>query len=244
MQIFFLRHGNSTQQEAYKNDTTYDKNNIKLTKLGEKQAKETAEYIKMYGNFDAIYSSPLLRATQTANIIKKIIKYKKEIEISELLEENNLGILEGMRPSEADEYMRKNKTLQKLYGEEDREQNLFKKIKITEQLENEFFKYAKSTLTYDDQMKNVSKFLDFLKKQNHKRVLVVCHGGILDIVSSIITNTSIYNIDLAIVLRTQTTRVVYMKPFLYGGNCDLMGVLLEDDKYKLVIPRNNLHLKK
>ncbi len=205
MEIIFVRHGESTQNEAYKNNTDYDLDNITLTKLGETQAKKTGMYLNMYGKFDAIYSSPLVRANQTANIIKQELKFKNDIIVNNLLEEYNDGILDTMQIKEKNEYIAKNKKLKNLFEKESRETNLFKKYKITEQIQNEYFRYIKSTLDFNDQIKNVNKFLNYLKKQNYKRVAVVCHGGILDSLSSIITNTSPYNNDLKIVLTSQTT---------------------------------------
>lgn len=243
MEIIFVRHGESTQNEAYKNNTDYDLHNIILTKLGESQAIKSAIYLNMYGKFDVIYSSPLFRAKQTANLIKQELKFNNDIIINNLLEEYNDGILDTMQIKEKNEYIAKNKKLTKLFEKETKETNLFKKYKITEQIQNEYFRYIKSTLDYNDQIKNVGKFLNYLKKQNYKRVLVVCHGGILDCISSIITNTSLYNNDLKIVLSSQTTKSQNPVPFIQKGNCDIIGILLENKKYKLIIPRNNLHLK-
>ena len=57
MEIIFVRHGESTQNEAYKNNEEYDVNNIVLTKLGTKQANKTGKYLNIYGKYDAIFSS-------------------------------------------------------------------------------------------------------------------------------------------------------------------------------------------
>lgn len=119
----------------------------------------------MYGKFDVIYSSPLFRAKQTANLIKQELKFNNDIIINNLLEEHNDGILDTMQIKEKNEYIAKNKKLTKLFEKETKETNLFKKYKITEQIQNEYFRYIKSTLDYNDQIKNVGKFLNYLKNK-------------------------------------------------------------------------------
>ena len=243
MEIIFVRHGESTQNLAYKTNTEYDVNNVTLTKLGEEQAQKTGEYLKIYGKYDAIYSSPLTRALQTANIIKDELNFKNDIIVNNLLEEHNLGLVDRLQPKEANEYINKNKSISKQFEKEANEVNLFKKYKISKELNTQYFKYVKSTLDYEQQIQNVKKFLNFLKKQNHKRVLVVCHMGIIDVAISIVTNTNVYNDDLQIVLKSQTTRVKNPEPFIQDRNCSIAGFLLENNKYELIIPRNNMHLK-
>jgi broad specificity phosphatase PhoE len=65
--IIFVRHGESTQNKDYRDNKSYDKNNIKLTELGEKQAMITGKYLyKIFGKFDKVYSSPATRCIETA----------------------------------------------------------------------------------------------------------------------------------------------------------------------------------
>ena len=66
-----------------------------LVEEGIEQARKSAEVLKTY-NIDAIVSSPLQRAHDTARIVAKIIGYPEDrIEVSSLLLERNFGILEG-----------------------------------------------------------------------------------------------------------------------------------------------------
>ena len=46
------------------------------------------------------------------------------------------------------------------------------KYKITEQIQNEYFRYIKSTLDYNDQIKNICKFLNYLKKNKFDKDLI------------------------------------------------------------------------
>ena len=71
MSKLFLRHG----EVENKKDIFYgDLAGYKLSKLGQEQAESSAEYI--VNNFDIryIYSSPLLRARQTAEPLSKLLK--------------------------------------------------------------------------------------------------------------------------------------------------------------------------
>lgn len=100
MEIIFVRHGQSVQNLSSQNNEKYDPLNISLTKLGEEQVEITGDFLKKFGKYDAIFSSPLLRAVQTSNIIKNKLGYKDEIIIDKRLEEHNLGITEGLNNDE------------------------------------------------------------------------------------------------------------------------------------------------
>lgn len=109
MEIIFVRHGQSIQNVAFQKNERYDPNNICLTELGEKQAEITGEYLKTFGKYDVIYSSPLLRVVQTSNIIKNKLGYKNDIIIDDRLEEHNLGVIdEGLNNDEIEKYINKN----------------------------------------------------------------------------------------------------------------------------------------
>lgn len=85
MQIFFVRHG----------ETDFNKNEIFqgsevdkiLNSNGVLQSEKTGLYLKKYGLFDKIYSSPLSRAIETANIIKKHTNFNEEI----IIDDNLIG---------------------------------------------------------------------------------------------------------------------------------------------------------
>lgn len=237
MEILFVRHGQSTQNLAYEKNEEYDPINVSLTQLGKEQAKITGKYLKIYGKYDVIFSSPLLRAIETSQIIKKELNYKKNIMVVNFLEEHNLGITDGQKQSDVNKYINENKQLSKLLKKYNEEKNLYIKTIINENYTKEYFKYVKSTLTYEDQIHNVKQFLNYLKTKNYKRVLVVSHGGIMDVVTSLINNTNLYNHDLKITLSNPEKKI-------YTGNCDTCGYLLKDKKFTLIVPRNNMHLQK
>ena len=74
-----------------------------LTSLGEEQAHTTATYIKEAGlSFEAIYSSPLKRALNTAEIIASDLGLSQpQIELD--LIERNFGIMTGLPVSKIEE---------------------------------------------------------------------------------------------------------------------------------------------
>ncbi len=64
IQLFLIRHGNARKRRG----ETYV--TAPLTELGRQQAKRTGDYFKQQGiSFDGFYSSSLLRAVETANLI-------------------------------------------------------------------------------------------------------------------------------------------------------------------------------
>lgn len=79
MNIIFVRHG-----ESEHNAKVTDKEDSKLTEKGIKQAEAVGKKLRKY-NISTIYTSNLLRAKETGEIISKILK----VPINENLEELN-----------------------------------------------------------------------------------------------------------------------------------------------------------
>lgn len=75
MRIIFVRHGEAEI------DKTRNQNHRTLTKKGKKQAKLLAKHLKKV-HFDEFYSSDLLRAKQTSEIVSKKIRINSIIEKS------------------------------------------------------------------------------------------------------------------------------------------------------------------
>lgn len=88
--VFFVRHG---EAETNKNDVlsaVYDGH--PLTENGRSQVKATAE--QLHGiRFDRAYSSPVLRARQTAEILLE--ERNIELKVDERLRERGMGEMEG-----------------------------------------------------------------------------------------------------------------------------------------------------
>lgn len=92
--IYLVRHGenkaNITKEFSYK------KVNYPLTPKGVIQAQQTAEYF-LDKHIDAIYTSPLKRTRETAQIIGQALGL--EPIVKEQFREVNVGSLEGMPPT-------------------------------------------------------------------------------------------------------------------------------------------------
>ena len=237
MEILFIRHGESTANVALQNNTAYDNINIKLTELGKNQAMKTGKLLnKEYGKIDVIFYSPIKRCVETANIIANELK-NKNLQENKLLieagEENHL--FSGMNKKEIDEFMSKQKKHIKLNEEYKKENNMFKKIKIQEKIINEELKITNSKPNVDGLENNCKKFLTQLKKLDYKRVIVVSHRGTIQMFLKIICNINAYNMNIKISSQENNDKVDV-------NNCSITGVILENNKFKLVFAPTINHL--
>jgi len=91
--IFIARHGES---EGNIDNVFTGTINAKLTKKGKNQAKELAKNAETI-NIDEIFSSHLLRATETAEFVAKQLDIK--LSITENIQEISFGIFQGQKKS-------------------------------------------------------------------------------------------------------------------------------------------------
>ena len=103
--FYFIRHGESEFNVARRYAGTTD---TPLTDLGREQAKKTGQTMRADGiHIDAIISSPLSRALDTAKIVAMEIGYPEDkIIIDKRVIERNFGKLEGKQwsPDHTDAY--------------------------------------------------------------------------------------------------------------------------------------------
>lgn len=93
-----VRHGESTSNLAGTLSGSGD--NPSLTELGRQQGLQTGENVKASErDIEAIISSPLDRAQQTAELIAQVIGFTGEIELLDLLKERDFGDASG-KPKE------------------------------------------------------------------------------------------------------------------------------------------------
>lgn len=93
-----IRHGES--ESNILKIMTDDPDKYPLTQNGIMQARAAAEALSEFG-FDSLYSSPVLRARQTASIISERISTK--IQINDDIRETSMGNLNGLTSREARE---------------------------------------------------------------------------------------------------------------------------------------------
>jgi len=92
--ICLVRHG---QTAINKKNIIQGRKNFPLSEEGILQATETGKYLKENDkNWDIIYSSPLARAYETAEIIASCIGFKGEIKKNDSFIEREFGVAEWM----------------------------------------------------------------------------------------------------------------------------------------------------
>ncbi|MES2769156.1 MAG: histidine phosphatase family protein [Bdellovibrionota bacterium] len=97
MKVLVIRHAVAQDREDFK---SFDDDLRPLTSKGKKEfEKVSRSYKKLYPDVQEFYSSSLLRATETADILKK--KFKKNYKIIEELrpESNSLALLKKLKNS-------------------------------------------------------------------------------------------------------------------------------------------------
>jgi broad specificity phosphatase PhoE len=153
--IFIARHG---QNEDNANGILNGHRDLPLTDLGRQQAIDLAVGIKeLRLRFDAIYSSPLSRALETAEIVAKELGLDKPIIIPELIE-RDFGVMTGKPTSSI---------------EKECAPDIIKTDTIT------YFLNPEGAETFPDLIKRGHKILNKVRTQQTKgKALLVCHGDI------------------------------------------------------------------
>ncbi len=99
LQIYIARHGQNEDNEEGILNGHRDR---PLTLLGIEQAEELSRKIEKNGlMFDAVYSSPLIRAYATAETITDILSLPKPVVMKDLIE-RNFGVMTGKMISEVE----------------------------------------------------------------------------------------------------------------------------------------------
>ncbi|MFQ5452554.1 MAG: histidine phosphatase family protein [Candidatus Paceibacterota bacterium] len=134
---------------------------VGLNKQGQKQVTKLAEKLK-HVRFDAIFSSDLLRAKQTAEILA--LERKLAVITSKTLRERTLGSFDGKK---IESYKKELRDLLKKYS------RLPEKEKFAYKLSND--------IESDEEL--ISRVITFLRElsiaNTGKNLLVVTHGGVL-----------------------------------------------------------------
>lgn len=149
MNIYVVRHGQTDLNKAKLMQGHYDE---PLNDTGRAQAAKKAEVLKDI-EFDAVFSSPLSRALETAKIISG--KDESEIIKDERIIEVDFGKYERVK-----------------YNRQDLKMILY-------WVYPEIFRCPKTVEDTDSMIKRSRDFLMDIESRNYKNVLVVCHGGII-----------------------------------------------------------------
>lgn len=174
-EIYLIRHGEtdwnkqklSMGQEA----------DIPLNELGKEQAKKTGLYLKKYRlnkQFDCIYASSMKRAKETAEIIKDIIGFEKNIIYEDKLKEAKIGKFSGI-PKD-DPIFKKYNQREKEELPKDPIEKYIHKGKINERLSQELDIGDESESEVENRA--LSIFNEILKS-DCKKIMIVSHGNLL-----------------------------------------------------------------
>jgi broad specificity phosphatase PhoE len=158
---YLLRHGQTLYQLTPKEERIIysfpEPKPILLTDYGKKQIKEVAEELKKE-NIDLIFSSPISRTKQTAEIVAKILGLN--VEFDDRLKEINLGFYNSKpRIDYINEFLKK---------------------------EGSFYKRVSGGESWEDVKNRVLDFINSIeKKYNKKKVLIISHGNPLAILEGV-----------------------------------------------------------
>lgn len=149
MKIYLTRHGQTNLNKAHLMQGRTDE---PLNNIGKKQAREARKFIEDV-SFDAVYSSPLIRARQTASIMA-------DIPMSQVIKDDRI-IETDFGDYELCPYGKMGPAMTMYW------------------LLPEIFPCPESVETIAEMIDRSHGFLREIEKMDYENVLVVCHGGIL-----------------------------------------------------------------
>jgi broad specificity phosphatase PhoE len=156
--IYIVRHG---QSKSNLEEIMAGHTDTHLTPDGEKQAEERAKNLNGI-TFDAVFSSDLIRAKRTAEIIAA--EHQLAVNTTHLLRERNFGEWEG-------------KAVKDFY---EKNVQLFEKLKILSETDKQHFRLGNG---YENNAEIATRLTTFLREiaatYFGKTILIVCHGSIM-----------------------------------------------------------------
>lgn len=234
MEIVFVRHGQSTANVARQKNKKYDPKETVLTSKGIKQARKTGKFLKIFGKFDVVISSIMPRCIQTTSNIIKELNFKEENVIYDkrLIEPGNISsVLDGNTKEENSKIIPKE--LKDLEKKIEKEKNPF----VRSDLQKKYLILKEKKLhqspTLIKSWNNYINFLEWLKKQKYKRVLVISHSVTMVQIIKILSNIPIY--DKIITIKSNKSKIDV-------ENCSIMCVKKTGTKLQLISATEDLHL--
>jgi isoleucyl-tRNA synthetase len=182
--LFLIRHGEAENNVKGILNSLLEVKKYKLTEVGRKQSKELAKILKKE-KIDAIFSSPILRAQETAEIIAKELKLK--VVFDKRLREVGFGDFNGKSADDFEKVFpsRKSRIGKIDFGVENEEQ-------IQSRMQN---------------------FLeDINKKFSGKNIIIVSHGDPIQIFYGMNQNLDLNNSLKGWYPKKGSLKIVYSKP--------------------------------
>jgi broad specificity phosphatase PhoE len=156
--FYIVRHG---ETEWNRDGRLQGQKDSPLTEKGLAQAKVVAQKLR-HIKFDALFSSDLLRAKRTADIIA--LEHELAVDTTEALRERKFGTVEGKKP---EELRRELKEIMEVFDSLPPEERF--RYRFVEDMES------------DDEV--ATRFITYLREMAvayiGKTVLLVCHGGLM-----------------------------------------------------------------
>jgi len=210
--VVFFRHGKTTWTVEHR---VMGQTDIPLNIEGKKEVKESSSFLKSL-NIRYVYSSDLLRALETTNILLQELNLSKEIlEVTADLRERNLGNLSGSK------YLGKRKEDGKIYLTYNKDGTEFKFL-----VEN-FNEFVKNNAgeSKTEYLNRTRGFLNKLEAKSEnfdedKTILIVTHGGFIRGFLSLTTDYTLEETYERLNMPT-CTRVVYQ---VEKGIWTLLGI--------------------
>ena len=153
MKLYLIRHGETTGDVENKYGGSYDDH---LTEKGNTQIEVTAGSL-VGSKVEIIFTSPLVRAKETAEIINNRIGSK--IEVLEGIQERNYGILGGLTKDEA-----------------------IKKYPEVVELHKDSKNTDPEGESYDDFNRRVVEAFELVLNRDYETVAVISHGGPIKVI--------------------------------------------------------------
>ena len=156
VEIFIARHGQNVDNV---NGVLNGHRDLPLTDLGREQAQQLGQGILDAGlDFDEIYSSPLSRAHETAQIVSSMLGHAQEPTVLDLLVERDFGSMTGKLTSSIAELCAPD-------------------IVVTDTIT--YFLKPEGAETFPQLIERGHKVIaEVAKRQPSGRALLVCHGDI------------------------------------------------------------------
>ena len=173
MEVYFVRHGETDENK--KGINLGSKMDVPLNQWGIEQARE----IQLPSGFDLIFTSPMKRCLQTAEIINKKLKVK--IIVRPELTERGKGVLEGKNDTETAEYTN----------------NALNTDFFARNLEVDYSPYGGESI---EQVRQRLKIFtkDLLRDYPDKKILVCTHMGIMKVLNALYSKQSAENFSNAV----------------------------------------------
>lgn len=239
-EIYFIRHGETEFNKLGKSQGC--ELDTSLNETGKEQSYITGRYLKEYRclekPFDIVFCSPMLRCTETAEIICKEINYEyNNVQMSNMLIERKAGDYSGTnkKDRESDPKFDQHRKMEHLFNSiHDPIERKLCMIPIFE-LCNKYYNDS----SQEEMIQQLTPFIELLKSSEHQKILVITHSGVISCINDILVNV----LDMDGI-------------YTFGSNCAITYYQYQDtdechmcshqdsttpNQFLMILPPNTLH---